>query len=139
MRFAACPVCNFRVHELMKAKDKLKKQNTQIVLVYESESQNLLEYVSGESYPFTFIADPENKLYDLYSVERSFGKLMLSLFKGMIHKAKTGKGLFRKNIQLDGSVTRIGAEFLINRNRKIIIAHYGKFLGDNLPIKEILN
>src|SRR5882757_8319069 len=64
MRFAGCPVCNLRVHELLKNADLLQKKNIKVVLVYESSKETMLEYLQTENLPFIFLADKENKLYD---------------------------------------------------------------------------
>ncbi len=138
MRFAGCPVCNLRVHELRKNADRFKKQNIKVVLVYESSKETMREYLKDEAFPFTFIADPQNKLYDLYSVEKSLGKLLSSLFKGMMAKVQAGQKLYKKKPTDDGKVTRMNAEFLIDAGGKIVKAHYAEFLGDDLPISAIL-
>ena len=112
MRFAGCPVCNLHVNKLLKNADRFKKKNIHVVIVYESSKTIMREFLEGEKYPFTFIADPENKLYKLYSVETSLGKLLGSLFKGMMAKVVAGKKLYKKKITDDGKVTRMEAEFL---------------------------
>jgi thioredoxin-dependent peroxiredoxin len=138
MRFAGCPVCNLRVHTLLKQGNAFKEKNIEVVLIYESSIENMLVYLNDETYPFTFVADPQNSLYNAFGVETSFGKLLKSLFKGMLDKVKKGEKLFKKKPVLDGKVTRMEAEFLIDKNGKLLIAHYGSFLGDNVAIDEIL-
>ena len=139
MRFAGCPVCNLRVHNLLKQAATFKQKKIEVVLIYESSVENMLIYLNDETYPFTFVADPKNILYDAYGIEKSFGKLLLSLFKGMLAKVKKGEKLFKKKPELDGKVTRMEAEFLIDKNGKLIIAYYASFLGDNVAIEKILN
>ena len=138
MRFAGCPVCNFHVHQLLKNADRFKKKNIKVVLVYESSKSIMLDYLKDEKFPFTFIADPDNKLYKLYAVETSLGKLLSSLFKGMMAKVMAGKKLFKKKITDDGKVTRMEAEFLIDETGKISIAHYAEYLGDNVELNNFL-
>jgi thioredoxin-dependent peroxiredoxin len=138
MRFAGCPVCNLRVHTLLKHANAFKEKNIEVVLIYESSVENLRIYLNDEAYPFTFVADPQSTLYIKYEVEKSFAKLLMSLFKGMLDKVKKGEKLFKKKPELDGKVTRMEAEFLIDSKGKLIIAHYGSFLGDNVSIEKIL-
>ncbi len=137
MRFAGCPVCHFRVHQLVKNADRFKKKNIKVVLVYESSKSTMTEYLHGEKLPFTFITDPENKIYKLYAVETSFGKLISSIFKGMVNKAASGRKLFKKKIVDDGKVTRMNAEFLIDETGKLTKVHYAEFLGDDLAINDL--
>jgi len=139
MRFVGCPVCNLRLHKLLNHAPTFKQKNIEVVIIYESSAENLRIYLNDETYPFSFVADPENKLYNSYGVQKSFGKLLMSLFKGMLAKVKAGEKLFKKKPELDGKVTRMEAEFLINKNGKLVIAHYASFLGDNVAIEKILN
>ncbi len=139
MRFAGCPVCNLRVHNLLKHADAFKAKNIEVVLVYESSLANIRQYLEGSTYPFIFVADPESTLYNAYQVEKSWAKLMGSMFKGMLGKVRAGEKLFGKKPAMDGSMNRMEAEFVIDKNGKLAIAHYSAFLGDNIDIEKILN
>ncbi|MDB5272944.1 MAG: alkyl hydroperoxide reductase/Thiol specific antioxidant/Mal allergen [Chitinophagaceae bacterium] len=138
MRFAGCPVCNLRVHGLLKESKTLEQQNTKVVLVYESSKETMLEYLQQEKYPVTFIADPENKLYKAYGVEKSLFGLLSSFFRGAMGKIIKGEKLFAKKLAMDGSVLRMGADFIIDENGKIVTTHYSRFMGDDLPLNQIL-
>lgn len=137
-RNAGCPVCNLRVHTLLKNADSFVKNNTVVLLVYESTEQKMNEYLEGKNYPFHFIADPENKLYKTYFVEQSFVKLLKSLFNGLLPKAVEGKKLFSKTISQDGHAATIPSEFVIDAQGRLSIVHYGRFIGDHLPVHILL-
>lgn len=139
MRFAGCPVCNLHVHSLLKHADAFKEKNIEVVLVYESSISTMRTYLDDTAYPFTFVADPQNALYDRYGIEKSWGKFLASLFKGLIAKVGAGEKLFKKKPKADGKLNRMEAEFLIDESGKIVIAHYASFLGDNVSIEKILN
>src|SRR5689334_20861503 len=70
-RNAGCPVCHLRTHELLKQVDFFKSNKIVVVMIYESTAEKMREYLGTGSYPFHFVADPENTLYDLFGVERS--------------------------------------------------------------------
>lgn len=137
-RNAGCPVCNLRVHTLLKHADSFLKNNIAVLLVYESSEAKMREYLEGKSYPFHFIADPDNKLYKRYNIGQSFVKLLKSLLNGLIPKAIEGKKLFTKAILQDGHLATIPGEFMIDEHGNLSIVHYGKFIGDYLPVSEIL-
>lgn len=139
MRFAGCPVCNLRVHTLLKQADAFKEKNIEVVLVYESSIENMRIYLEDTIYPFTFISDPQNVLYKSYGVEQSWNKLLVSMFKGLFAKVSAGEKLFKKKPKVDGSLNRMEAEFLIDENGKLERVHYASFLGDNVPVEKILN
>ena len=133
-RNAGCPVCNLRVHTLRKHADSFAKNNIVVLLVYESTEAKMKEYLEDKSYPFHFIADPDNKLYKSYYVGQSFPKLLKSLFNGLVSKAMEGKKLFPKAISQDGHTATIPGEFMIDEHGKLSIVHYGRFVGDHLPV-----
>lgn len=137
-RNAGCPVCNLRVHTLLKHADSFANNNTVVLLVYESTESRMREYLEAKSYPFHFIADPENKLYTSYSVGQSFLKLFKSLFNGLVSKALEGKKLFTKTISQDGHTATIPGEFMIDEHGNLSIVHYGRFIGDHLPVSTLL-
>jgi peroxiredoxin len=138
-RNAGCPACNFRFHELEKQSANFKAKGLVVISVYESSSENLNKYLSNTSRYSIMIPNPSQDLYAAYSVERSMGKMMKGMFNGAMGKMNKGQKLFTEKIKQDGNMDRIGAEFLIDEDGKILISHYGKFLGDHLSIETILN
>jgi peroxiredoxin Q/BCP len=136
-RNAGCPVCNLHVHELIRNADHFAAHNIKVILVYESTAGKMLEYLSDRKYPFHFVADPENELYKLYSIERSMLKVLKSLFNGLMGKAMAGKKMFKKSIKQDGHTDTIPAEFLIDGDGNLSKVHYGRFIGDHLAVSDI--
>jgi thioredoxin-dependent peroxiredoxin len=136
-RNAGCPVCNLRTHELLKRVQYFLDRDIEVIMVYESSVEKMREYLANEVYPFHFVADPKNELYNKYGVERSIGKVMRSMLHGIIGKAMNGKKLFKKPMKQDGHLDRIPAEFLIDQEGKIRLAHYGRYIGDHLPFDDV--
>ena len=114
-RNAGCPVCNLRVHEMLKSASELTRA-AEILFIYESSPEKMRDYLGENKYPFHFIADPEHKLYDLFAIEKSWAKMMTSIFNGLIPKAKAGQKLFKTRISQDGHTNTIPAEFIINED-----------------------
>jgi peroxiredoxin Q/BCP len=133
-RNAGCPVCNLRTHQLLKQSNYFLDRNIRVIMVYESSLEKMKEYLGDTRYDFAFIADPKNELYNKYGVERSMGKVMKSMLHGIIGKAMKGKKLFKKPMSQDGHIDRIHAEFLIDQDGKIKLAHYGGYVGDHLSL-----
>lgn len=136
-RNVGCPVCNFRFHELQKESAFLKENNIVLISIYESTQENLRKYLMDDRFYSIMISDNEEQLYTLYKVDRSYGKIIRGMINGAIGKLNQGKKLFKKPISQDGNTNRIGADFLMDENRKIIISHYHKYLGDDLPFQRI--
>lgn len=139
-RYAGCPVCNFRIHELIENYDLLSSKGYRIIAIYESSNTTLNEYLKENFVPFTVIGDPQLNLYKKYGVEKSFWKMLGSAFTKQPKDAmKKGNELFTKKYERDGNLARIPADFLIDENGILTTVHYGKNIGDHLPIAEILN
>lgn len=139
-RYASCPVCNFRIHELIENYDDIRSKGYKIIAIYESSNITLNEYLSETKVPFTVIGDPKLKLYKQYAVEKSFWKTVGSVFKKQPMQAKKeGKKLFSKKYKRDGNLSRLPADFLIDENGILTTVYYGQNVGDHLPIEKILN
>ena len=137
-RYVSCPLCNFRTHELLEVYDTLRSHGLILISVYESTRQTLIDYTSQEEIPFMMLADPEEKLYKLFKIQKSWLRSFTGLFRDYSRKHKAGKKLFKGSYERDGHLNRIGADFLIDENGIIQVAYYGKFVGDHLPVNEIV-
>ncbi len=137
-RYVSCPLCNFRTHELLEHYDSLKTKGFIILSVYESSKETLYEYTSKEQIPFIMIADPTEKLYKMFKIRKSWWRTIRGRFTDYKRKHSAGKKMFKSEYDRDGSLNRIGADFLIDENGIIQTAYYGKYVGDHLPVAEIV-
>jgi thioredoxin-dependent peroxiredoxin len=137
-RYVSCPLCNYRTHELLEHYDTLKANGLIILSVYESSKETLIEYTTKEQVPFFMIPDPKQVLYAQFKVRKSWWRLFRGLFVDYNRKHSAGKKLFKSTYKKDGSMNRIGADFLIDEKGIIQAAYYGKFVGDHLSIEEIV-
>lgn len=134
-RFAACPFCNLRIHELVKRFDELG-HNFGIVAIFDSPLDNLQRHAEGHHAPFPILADESNQYYEAYGVEHS----VAGVLKGMVMRMPTlikcmAKGYVPTTIK--GSMTTMPADFLIDEEGVIQFAHYGRDEGDHLPFAQI--
>ena len=135
-RFASCPFCNLRMHELVTRFDELPKDFT-IVAVFDSPLDNLQHHADKHQAPFPILADADNHCYKLYGIRHS----VMGVLKGMFMRMpRLLYGMFVKGyipLTIKGSMTTMPADFLIDRNGIIQIAHYGKDEGDHLPFEQL--
>lgn len=136
-RNVGCPICNLRFHEVEARMPEWAAKGLVSIAVYESTGDNLRAYMDDERPATLLIPDPFEELYALYHVERSTAKLMKGMLHGAMGKMSRGKKLFTKKIKQDGHMDRIGAEFLIDAEGTLRVAHYGAYLGDHLALDSI--
>lgn len=135
-RYASCPLCNLRVHELIENYDVLKEK-LDIVLIFQSPADKIKQYVGKQDIPYRVIPNPKKELYHLYGVESSW----LGFAKAWSIKIKK---VFEAVLQrhylpgsVEGEIHRIPADFLVDVDNTILKAFYGKDIGDHLPLTEI--
>lgn len=140
-RYASCPVCNFRMNEIIQNYEAIQAKGYVFIAVFESNNQTLQDYLKETEVPFSIVGDPELELYKKYGVQRSFWRMVGSMFnKKTKHDLKEGKVLVKgKNLKRDGNMSRIPADFILDENGKVTIAYYGKNISDHLPLETILN
>ncbi|MGL1902406.1 MAG: AhpC/TSA family protein [Fibrobacterales bacterium] len=137
-RYASCPMCNLRVHQLVSAYDEFKTAGIDIVAVFESPVDSVLQSLGQRSIPFTIIADPDQIIYSKYGSEKSLSKFAWSFIAQWKQFIKAmAKGFLPGKI--DATLTRLPADLLIDGDGTILTAHYGADIGDHLSIKDILS
>jgi len=134
-RFASCPFCNLRLHNIIK-NYKVFDENFEVIAVFDSTLENLQTYAIRHESPFPILADENNVIHRLYHVEHSFlgvvkgivfrfPSLMISMFKGYIPW------------RIKGDITGMPADFLIDENGIIQAAFYGRDEGEHIPLHRV--
>jgi len=135
-RYASCPLCNLRVHELIENYENLNDK-IEIVLIFQSPKEKIEQYVGKQKIPYRLLPNPNKKLYHLYGVENSW----LGFAKAWTVEIKrVFIALFKKHYlpgSVEGEIHRIPADFIVDRDNKILKAYYGKDIGDHLPLEEL--
>ena len=135
-RYASCPLCNLRVHELIKLHEEFSRKGLTMVAFFHSPRETILEYVGKQGPPFLIIPDPERKVFDLYGIEESEEKYN----KGAANKDRIEAAHalgFESGKKVDGSRYVVPADFLIDEQGIIRTAYYGADISDHLPIEDI--
>lgn len=135
-RFAACPLCNFRVHQVIgQWASRFSGSPLRHFMFFQSPASKLAEYVATHDPPFDLVADPELELYRRFRVELSLTK-MISLEALKI----TGAALRERTIVVagpDGPIHRIPADFLIDPEGVLRVARYGESIVDHVALDEV--
>ena len=135
-RFASCPYCNLRVHELAAKADSLTGK-LNVIAVFQSPVEKLERHQIAARLPFHIIADPQMRLFDLYDGERSTAKFITG---HLLHIPQwfggVARGAFKSGTDV-GELRLVPADFLIDGDGVIQHAHYGRDVTDHLPLRTI--
>jgi thioredoxin-dependent peroxiredoxin len=134
-RYAACPLCNLRIHQLIQSYPTLQANGTHIVAFFESPKDKILQYVGTQNAPFPIVADPNLEVYKLYGVESSVLGMLRGLFRVSDFSEAASKKLMFFNPHND--IALVPADFLINPDSTIHTAYYGRDIGDHLDLSAI--
>ncbi|HXS73304.1 MAG TPA: redoxin domain-containing protein [Rhodanobacteraceae bacterium] len=133
-RDAACPFCNFRIHELTHHHAALSALGLDIVAVFTSTPMEVRRFVAHKPRPFRVIADPTSAAHTTYGIERSFWRK----WKGVVTRVPTLlKGLRIVGLAGLSTTNLMPADFLIDESGYIIEAHYGDDAGDRIPFERV--
>ncbi|TAM44208.1 MAG: AhpC/TSA family protein [Gammaproteobacteria bacterium] len=135
-RFAACPFCNLRVHELVKRFDELGNRFS-VIAIFDSSPENLRRYAERHAAPFPILADEQNVHYRAFGIERS----VVGVLRGMVMRMPAVlHAMFVKGYlptAINGHLTTMPADFLVDETGVIRTAYYGRDEGDHLPFDRV--
>jgi len=147
LRHAWCPVCNTRTHELIDNYKKIKEKGIEVLVVYQSTNKGLITYVKDYNLPYTVIADPTQEFYESYQLADNKMNALNS-----VKNNKHTKEMLKKGMKLYGKNKRekykkeedeekfyMPGDFIINQKGEILLPYYGEYLGDHLPIEDVLS
>lgn len=137
-RHVGCPFTNLRFLELQKLDSYFSEMGLTVLAIYESSSENLQRYCRDESFYARMIANPAYDIYSLYDIEQSTLKILYSMYKGAFAKAEEGRRRFKEKFCPEGRTNTLGGDFLIDEDGYLKYAYYNQYLGDHLPVKDII-
>ena len=133
-RYAACPYCNLRIHELTQRYEELAADGLQFLAFFQSDSDRVARIVGKQKVPFPLIGEPEREVYARYGVESSTlgyvagflnPKALVALAKGFM----PGK--------MEGDKRLLPADFLIGPDLQIEDAFYASEISQHMPMTRI--
>lgn len=131
-RFASCPFCNLRLRELQQFSNT--HSNIEVVGIFGSPKGEVEKSISIHNLTFPLISDTHGNLYREYGIKKSF----LGMIKGMVTRFPTlMKAIFIDHfipLRTHGHLLTMPAEFLVDNNGVVKVAHYGSDEGDHIDL-----
>lgn len=134
-RYASCPFCNLQVHALSQRAPDWQARGLDLVAVFQSPRESILEHAGKVDRPFAILPDPSRGLYRAYGVEGSWGGFL----KGGLKVGKLASALKEGFLpgKMEGDVNMVPADFLIDEEGRIGLAYYGRDISDHLDVAEV--
>lgn len=139
-RFAVCPICNVRMHQLAQQAEAYQRRGLYFIACIESSVENAHFYLDRTKYPFPLIPELGGSLYQAYGVESS----IFGVMKGLLTRQESYREAARLDLggwdmrRFDGKFGRMPADFLIGPDGRIRLAYYGQDHGDFLNLEELV-
>lgn len=135
-RGATCPFCNLRLNQLIKKYPEFERRRIKVITIFAASKEDIAAYGGKQNVPFTIIADPTLEIYKKYGIEESSH----GMFRAMIKPLKMLKVMFSGYFNMRSIKDRpiVPADFLIDQDKIIHMAYYGKDFGDHIPIQDAL-
>jgi peroxiredoxin len=143
-RFAGCPVCDLHLHSIAQRHAEIVSARILEVAVFHSSADDLRPFTV--ELPFAVVADPEKKLYAEFGVEASPQALLnprawFPILRGVLRSL--ARILRRRqpvtSFHSEGGKLGLPADFLIDRNGRILACKYGAHIYDQWSVDELLD
>lgn len=136
-RFAACPFCSLRLHEVIELHDEIANAGVDVVVVFPSAERRVRLFVEKYGTRFRVIADPDKRVFDALGSEKSW----LGQLRASFHVVKTMKAMAASKMSMfgvDDAMHRMPSDFLINADGTVAEAHYGESVDDGIEVRKVL-
>lgn len=137
-RFAGCPVCNLSLRNYVRQAAYVEAAGLQVAALFHSPVASLRAHLLvKEAVPFPLLADPDKKIFQRYEVTSS-SKALRSL--GALRHVVPAllAGYFPNADTVEGGLDGLPADFLLDEDGIIRLAHYGQHAGDSLSVEATL-
>jgi peroxiredoxin Q/BCP len=137
-RFAGCPFCNVHVHVLIERHADLARAGMSVVGVFGSPMDAIRETVARQQPPFPILADADDSAHIAWGATHDSTLGMMDP-----RNAKVGLAPWRLRRSIDagrtdGKVLRMPADFVLDEQLRVRVAHYGRYAADHLSIDDVL-
>ena len=131
-RFAACPLCSVRLHQLIVLYPQFHTKGLQVLGVLRSTKEEIKRHLGKRNLPFILMADEAAHYYRTYGLPvNDFDQLFPP------DKADQQSPILSGLNRRQAEVRQLPADFLIRPDGIIHTAYYGMRRDDHIPVDRI--
>ena len=142
LRYIGCTVCRYDVHLIAKRYDEFKAKGAQVFVVMQSDRDHVVNDLKATDtvLPFEIICDPDQKIYELLSIEpaRSMEELAGGNMDELRAKGAAAKEAGFVHGDYEGNEQQLPAMFIVAEDGTVEYAHYATNIVDMPKIDEVL-
>eukprot|EP00967_Tisochrysis_lutea_P059129 scaffold75386_cov36-Tisochrysis_lutea.AAC.1 len=130
-RYAACPLCSYRISQMKRRAEIFKNAGLEIVCVFEATHAQLTGHINKSNVPFPILMDPNSIMYNAYGVRSSLtescitGCRQICIECSILPVVCRGHGRCSSQHCIPKYVSRRPADFLLDERGMIVVAHRG--------------
>lgn len=139
-RYIGCSWCQMFIIDIKRNFEKLKKLNTEVIVITESKEEVLKKYAPPRDEAFLrMVSDPEKKIYKLYGVDKQGRWFNAKVITASIRFVKYLKDYKYVKDSLKGDSLQAPACFVIGKDGRIKYAYLSESIADHPDIEVILD
>lgn len=136
LRYYGCTLCQYDIQQLAEHHAALTANGGQLLVVLQSDPDALASQLPEGSLPFAIVCDPDQLLYKQFAINAASGKGEL-IGGNTLVKIVRAKAAGFQHGAYEGEELQLPAVFVVDSDRSILYAHYGKNAAD-LPAPDEL-
>lgn len=137
LRYFGCTLCQYDMHLYAENHEKIRETGGQLLVVLQSDPKKLADELKESPLPFKIICDPEQKLYKELEIEPAESKEKMVDLEA-VKKIGLAKIAGFKHGDYEGEELQLPAAFIMDKDRVLTYAHYGKSVSDVLTPEKLV-
>ena len=129
LRYYGCTLCQYDIQQLTEHYDTLTANGGQLLVVLQSDPAGLAQQLPEGSLPFAIVCDPDQQLYKQFEIGAASGKGELVGGNTLIKVVRAKAAGFQHGAY-EGEELQLPAVFVVDSDRSVLYAHYGKNAAD---------
>lgn len=138
LRYYGCTLCQLDLHAYAASYDRIKENGNQLLVVLQSDPENLSAQICADDFPFDIVCDPDRELYRMLSVNPA-GSMLRMMSPGSIAKGVKAAVKGYKHGTYEGDELQLPATFVVLPDRRLTFVHYGRAVGDTPTPEKLIS
>ena len=137
MRHFGCAFCREHLIRMGRAAKEFDAAGAEVIAVFQYSAEATRDFCASRKVPFECLGDPLREAYGEVSLGRAKRKQVLSLKIARRHLTAFRQGASFGGPK-GGDMMQLPGTFVIDREGRVVFAHYAESSGDNPPVSTVL-